>query len=209
MSLGGLAAAIAAAWAGTSTVEALAALFGVVYVVLAIRQQRACWLAALASTVLYLYVFYVARLYMQATLQAYYVAVALYGWRAWRAGADGAALAVGRASWGVQGLGLAGVAAATLATASWLGHQTGSPEPLLDSLTTWASVFATWLVARKKIDNWAWWLVVDALTAVLCWRERLLASMLLYGLYVGLVLVGWRSWWLDMQRRTLAPQVGA
>ncbi len=209
MSLGGLAAAISAAWAGTSPVEALAALLGVVFVVLVIRQQRACWLAGLASTVLYLYVFYAARLYMQATLQAYYVAVSLYGWRAWRAGAGGATLRVSRSSWRTQGLGLAGVAAATLATASWLARETGSPDPLLDSVTTWASVFATWLVARKKIDNWAWWLLVDALTAVLCWRERLFASMLMYGLYVGLVLVGWRSWWIDMQGRTLAPRAGA
>ena len=201
MSCAALPARIAAAWVGTSPSEALGALFGVAYVVLVIRQHRACWLAALASSALYLQVFYTARLYMQAALQAYYIAIALYGWRAWRAAADGGTLPVSRASWRVQSFGLAGVVLASLVTAHWLARETGSREPMLDSLTTWGSVFATWLVARKQLDNWAWWLVVDALIAVMCWRERLFASMILYGLYLGLVLIGWRSWLLDMQRR--------
>ena len=209
MTLGGVAPAIAAAWAGTSPVEALAALLGVAYVLLAIGQHRACWLAALASTVLYLQVFSAARLYMQAALQIYYIAVALYGWRAWRAAADGATLPVSRASWRVHALALAAVLLVSLASASWLAQATGSREPLLDSLTTWASVVATWLMARKKIENWAWWLVTDVLIAVLCWREHLLASMVLYGLYVGLALIGWRQWLLDLRRRAPAAGQGA
>ena len=48
-------------------------------------------------------------------------------------------------------------------------------------------------------------LAVDALIVVLCWRGRLYASMILYGLYLGLVLMGWRSWYLDMQRQARAP----
>jgi nicotinamide mononucleotide transporter len=109
---------------------------------------------------------------------------------------------VSRASRRVQAAGLAGILLASAASAALLARETGSTDPLLDSLTTWASVFTTWLVARKKIENWAWWLVVDALTVLLCWRGRLYASMILYGLYLGLVLLGWRSWYLDMQRQT-------
>jgi len=199
----------AAVRAGISPAEAVGAALGLVYLVLVIAQNRLAWLAALASTALYLVVFYRARLYMQAGLQVYYIAIAVYGWHAWRRRADGAALPVSRAGWRVQAAGLAAVLLASGASASYLARETGSAEPLLDSLTTWSSVFTTWLVARKKIDNWAWWLVVDALIVVLCWRGRLYASMILYGLYLGLVLLGWRSWYLDMQRQTRAPESGA
>jgi nicotinamide mononucleotide transporter len=206
MTLAEALAELAKVWAGVSPVEAVAAVLGLAYLVLVIRQRREAWLAALASTALYLLVFYRARLYMQAALQVYYLAIAFYGWYAWRRQPGGAELPVSRASWRVQAAGLAGIALASGASAAWLARETGSAEPFLDSLTTWASVFTTWLVARKKIENWAWWLVVDALTVVLCWRGRLYPSMILYGLYLGLVLLGWRSWYLDMQRQTRAAE---
>jgi nicotinamide mononucleotide transporter len=206
MTLGEVLGAAATVWADVSPVEAVAAVLGLVYLVLVIGQHRGAWLAALASTALYLVVFYRARLYMQAALQVYYIAVALYAWRAWRRRPDGGELPVSRASRRVQAAGLAGVLLASAASAAWLARETGSTDPFLDSLTTWASLFTTWLVARKKIENWAWWLVIDALIVVLCWRGRLYASMILYGLYLGLVLVGWRSWFLDMQRQTRAPE---
>jgi nicotinamide mononucleotide transporter len=205
VSLGEVLAALAGVWAGVSPVEAVAAVLGLVYLVLVIRLHRGAWLAALASTALYLYVFYAARLYMQAALQLYYIAIALYGWHAWRRAPGGAELPVTRASWRVQAGGLVAVVAVSAASAAWLARESGSADPLLDSLTTWASVFTTWLVARKKIDNWPWWLAVDALIVVLCWRGRLYATMILYGLYLGLVLMGWRSWYLDMQRQARPP----
>lgn len=209
MTLGEAGAAAASVLAGVAPVEAVAAALGLVYLVLVIAQNRGAWLAALASTALYLVVFYRARLYMQAGLQVYYIAIALYGWHAWRRRPDGGELPVSRATVRVQAAGLAGVLLASAASATWLARETGSAEPFLDSLTTWSSVFTTWLVARKKIENWAWWLVVDALIVVLCWRGRLYASMILYGLYLGLVLLGWRSWYLDMQRQTRAPETVA
>jgi len=195
---------LASALAATTPVEGAAAALGLVYVLLAIRQSAACWLAALVSTALYLVVFYRARLYMQAALQLYYVAIALYGSWSWRRGAAGGRLAVSRASWRLQAAGLAAIVAATLASAGWLAREGGSPQPYLDSLTTWASVFTTWLVARKALENWAWWLAVDALIVVLCWQQKLYATMLLYVLYLGLVIVGWRAWYRDMQVQAAA-----
>ncbi len=195
--VGGLLQAVAS----VSPVEAAGAALGLVYVVLVIRQHRACWIAALASTALYLVVFWQARLYMQAGLQAYYVGVAVYGWRAWAGTPDGERLAVSRTAWRPQAVAIVAVLAAGIGSARLLALDVASADPLLDSLTTWASVWATWLVARKRIDNWAWWLGVDALLAWLCWRQQLFASMILYLSYVGLVVIGWRSWHRDRQGR--------
>jgi nicotinamide mononucleotide transporter len=191
--------AIATVWAGTTPAEAAGAVLGIIYVVLVIGQYRACWIAALLSTALYLWVFADARLYMQAALQGYYVLVAIYGWWAWRGRPAGETLTVSRASWRSQLAGLAAVAVVSIATAAWLARETHSTQAYLDSTTTWASVYATWLVARKKIDNWPWWLVIDALIAVLCWNQQLYATMILYILYLGLVVIGWRSWYSDMK----------
>ena len=192
------------ALAAVAPVEAAGAALGLVYAVLVIRQHRACWIAALATTALYLVVFWQARIYMQAALQVYYVGVALYGWRAWGGDADADRLAVSRTAWSHQALALAIVLGASFATARVLALDVGSADPLLDSLTTWGSVWATWLVARKRIDNWAWWFGVDALLAWLCWRQQLFAFMILYLSYVGLVVIGWRSWHRDWRDHAVA-----
>jgi nicotinamide mononucleotide transporter len=137
---------------------------------------------------------------MQAGLQVFFLAAAVYGWYAWRGreGADG--LPVTRVGRRAQ---LAGGAAVLVATALSLRTIATGPvaaRDVLDALTTWASVYATWLATRKHLESWAWWVVIDVLIAVLCWRERLYPSMMLYGLYVGLALWGWRSWYRDMNR---------
>ncbi len=193
---------IAAAWAATRPVEVVAAALGLVYLVLAIRQHPGCWFAAFASTLLYAWVFWDADLRMQAALQVYYVGMAVYGWFAWRGGAHGAPLPVTRGAWRLHALGLCGVLAATAATLAWLGER--SAQPALDAFTTWASVFTTWLVARKILGNWAWWFGIDALIVVLCWRQGLYATALLYAAYLVLVVIGWRAWRRDWRRATAA-----
>jgi nicotinamide mononucleotide transporter len=189
---------IAAAWAATRPVEAVAAALGFVYLVLAIRQHRACWIAAFVSTLLYAWVFWQADLRMQAALQVYYVGMAVYGWSAWRVRGGASRLTVKRGSWRLHASGAAGVVAATAITIAALGE--ASTQPVLDAFTTWASVFTTWLVARKILGNWAWWFVIDALIAVLCWQQGLYATALLYAAYLVLVVVGWRAWHRDWAR---------
>ena len=201
-------AVLATAWAGTSPLEIVGVILGLVYVALAIRENRACWVAALLSTLAYLWVFYQAGLYMQAFLQVYYVMIALYGWRAWTTHPEKPALLVSRSPWMHHCFGLLFLAIATALTAHWLTTQTASAAPMLDSLTTWASVYATWLMARKKIDNWPWWLVVDSLILLLCWQQALYASVVLYSGYLVLVLIGWRSWVAELRVRMSDPVSG-
>ncbi len=209
MSLRELVAAVVAVWAGTSPFEAAAAVLAIAYVVLMIGQQRAAWIVGGISTAMYLYIFAVASLYMQAILQAYYVIISVYGWWAWRGADAGPPLAVTQAGWRVQAGGLLAVTSLSAATATWLAHETHSTDPYLDSLTTWASVFATWLATRKKIDNWVWWLAIDALIVVLGWKQKLYVAMIPYAAYVGLAVIGWRSWNADMKKSMTERAVGA
>jgi len=66
--------------------------------------------------------------------------------------------------------------------------------PLLDSLVTWSSVFATFLVARKVYENWHWWVVIDSVSLCLFFTRHLYLTVLLYGLYVVLSVIGMREW---------------
>ncbi len=175
-----------------SPIEAAAALLGAVYVVLAVRKSRGCWVFAFASTGLYLFVFADARLYMQAGLQVYFLAAAVYGWFAWRGTSVERPVTTGRPL--SNFVALIGVVAVALITAQILARETHSQDPFMDALTTWASVFATALQARKLRENWLWWVGIDLVIAWLCLRQGLPLTALLYVLYVGLALLGWRAW---------------
>jgi nicotinamide mononucleotide transporter len=183
---------VAALTAGVSPMEATGAVLGILYVLLAVRQIRWCWVFAFVSTALYLGVFARTGLVMQAGLQAFFLAIAVYGWLSW-SGPTGARPRVTQ-SWPTQVVALVIVLAVSEATARVLASETQSVDPRLDAISTWASVYATWLQARKVRQNWLWWIGIDLLIAWLCARHGLYLSALLYGLFVVLAGLGWREW---------------
>ena len=174
-------------------IEAVAVLFGVVYIVLAIRQHRACWIAGAASTALYSVVFLQSGLPLQAGLQLLYVALSVYGWIQWRPQGAAPQQPVSW-PWPRHGLALVAIAIATAISTTLLVRYGGSTAPLADSLGTWASVFATWLLARRFLETWLWWIVIDLGLAALFARQGLVPTAALYLAYALLAIVGWREW---------------
>lgn len=172
--------------------ELAAVAFGLAYIVLAIREHRACWLAGGVSTAIYAVVFWRAGLPMQAVLQIVYVAMSAWGWMAWgRAGAEAAPR-----SWPFRrhAAAVAGVGLATALSVPLLAKYSLAAAPVADALGFWASLVATWLLARRVIDTWAWWIVIDAgLAALFAW-QGLVPTAALYLAYVLLAAAGWRSW---------------
>jgi nicotinamide mononucleotide transporter len=199
-----LCAQLAGAWRATGWIEIFAAALAVAYLLLAIRQSLACWPAAFLSSCLYVVVMYESRLYMESVLNAFYAAMAIYGWLQWRRGAGAAALPVCR--WPVRRhvLGLLGVVLLSLVSSFFLKRFTPAAWPFADSMVAWSSVFATFLVARKVYENWHWWLVIDGTALCLYFTRHLYATMLLFAVYLALIAVGMREW-----RRSLPPAVHA
>jgi nicotinamide mononucleotide transporter len=173
--------------------ELVAVAFGAAYILLAIRQHRACWIAGGIGTAIYAKVFLDAGLPMQAALQVVYVAMSVYGFFAWRRDQDQSApvrrWTVGRHLVAVAAVGLATAVSAPLAARHAL-----SAAPIADSLGTWASVLATWLLARRVADNWLWWIAIDTGLAALFASQGLLPTAALYFAYALLAVAGWRSW---------------
>ena len=186
------------AWRDTSWIESIAAILAVAYLVLAIRQRLECWAAAFVSSCLYVWVLFRARLYMESALNAFYAAMAVYGFWQWQQGGGGAALAVRR--WPVSRHLAAFLGVICLSLISWyvLRRFTPAAWPFVDSMVTWSSVFATYLVAVKVYENWHWWLVIDSLSLCLYFNRHLYLTMLLFALYLVLIVIGMRQW-----RRTL------
>jgi nicotinamide mononucleotide transporter len=195
---------LVSAWRDTSWIEIIAAALAVAYLLLAIRQQLSCWVAAFISSCMYVWVLFGARLFMESVLNGFYAAMAIYGFWQWQQGRGGAALAVCRWPMARHLSGALGVIGLSLVSSYFLRRFTPAAWPFADSLVTWSSVFATFLVARKVYENWHWWLVIDSVSLCLYFTRRLYLTMLLFGLYLVLIVIGMRQW-----RRTLPPAVYA
>ena len=166
---------------------------GLAYIVLAIRQHRVCWIAGGISTAIYIAVFVKAGLFLQAALQVVYVVMSVYGWFAWRSSGDAAARPQ---SWPLSKhlLAVLAVLLVTAASTPLLAHYTDSPAPFADSLGTWASVAATWLLARRILATWFWWMVIDSGLTALFASQGLVFTAGLYLAYAVLAIAGWRAW---------------
>ena len=191
-------------WHDTSWIELIAAALALAYVLLAIGQRLSCWIASFVSSVLYVWVFFSARLYMESLLNAFFAAMAIYGFWQWRHGKGGGELRVTRWPVARHGLTLLGIVAAAAVNAFLLARFTPAANPFIDSMVTWSSVFATFLVARKVYENWHWWLLIDSVSVYLYYTRHLYATMLLFGLYLVLIVIGMREW-----RRSLRLTVHA
>ncbi len=195
-----IAALAAGAWSA-GPAELVAVGLGLAYIVLAIRQQRACWIAGGASTAIYIAVFIEAGLYLQAALQVAYVAMSVYGWMAWRPNGE---RATRPQSWPLSRhlLSVLAVIMATAASAVLLARYTDTPAPIADSLGTWASIVATWLLARRYLETWFWWIIIDAGLAALFASQGLAFTAVLYLVYSVLAVAGWRAWRRDLMTPT-------
>jgi nicotinamide mononucleotide transporter len=189
-----LSAQFVIAWRETSWIEIIAAVLAVAYLLLAIQQRIECWAAAFVSSCLYVRVFFGAHLYMESALNAFYAAMAVYGYWQWRHGRGGGTLAVCRWPMARHLLGLAGVIGLSVVNSYFLRRFTPAASPFVDSMVTWSSVFATFLVARKVYENWHWWLVIDSVSLCLYFTRRLYLTMLLFAMYLVMIVIGMRQW---------------
>lgn len=182
-----------------SPIETLAVVLAVLYLVLAIRENIWCWLCAGASTAIYVYLFLSARLYMESALNVFYFAMAVYGWSVWYRGrTDDHELPVSVWPFAVHGNAVAAIIVASLVSGYLLHRYTDAAFPYMDSMTTWSAIWATFLVARKILENWWYWLVIDTASVFIYWSRDLHLTSLLFALYVIMIpfgLIAWnRSW---------------
>lgn len=197
---------MATALQAMSVWEALAVVLGMIYLLLAVQENILCWYAAFFSTGISIYVFWDVQLLMESALQVYYLGMAVYGWRQWKYGnREGAELPVSRWRLNTHLRVITAVLLVSVASGYLLAHNTDAAWPFLDSFTTWASVLTTWMVARKILENWIYWLVIDAVSIFLYLDRGLYLYSLLFMAYLVIVVFGFMQWNRHYRQQPLCP----
>ena len=191
-----------------SAIELIAVALAIAYLILAVKQNIACWYAAFISTSLFLFVFWQVQLYMESGLQVFYLVMAVSGWWLWQKPTDDSVTQNKRRpvrTWRINQhiAAIVFIAAATLVS-GYLLADTSQRLPYLDSFTTWASVLTTIMVARKILENWIYWFVIDTVSIYLYLDRELYFTAGLFALYLVIICFGYRSWRQDYIATQLA-----
>jgi nicotinamide mononucleotide transporter len=174
--------------------EWVAFLLSLVYVVLNARQNIWCWPVGAASVLVYAFVFFNAKLYADAGLQVIYLGFSLYGWLSWRQIKLEDTQPVKTLTKRISGISL--VLSIMLFAIIYipLSHYSDSTTPVMDALTAAFSLTATYLSAKKFIENWPLWIVTNTAYILLYIYKDLQLTALLSLLMAILAALGWYSW---------------
>ena len=196
----GLMARLWASLLATSPLEVLAVFSSLIYVVLAVPRSRWCWVAGGVGSLIYVWLFARAGLPMQSLLQVWYVGVAIFGFVRW---SHEGTTRISLLSWRGHVAGIAASLLPAVAIARFLAAETQAAWPLLDASTMVLSLFATWLTARGKVENWLYWIILDAVQAWLYAAQGLVFTAFLFLIYLGIASVGFIEWSKTYRRQTV------
>ncbi len=177
----------------TSLLEWLAVLTSILYVIFAARKQIVCWFFALVTSALYIVICYVAQLYIETILQVFYFVMAIVGWWSWKQSSNEKHDIL---KWGVikhiLNIVISGIIAFSLGYI--FDVYTNQMNPYLDAFTTCYSLLATFMVTKKVLENWVYWIVIDAVSIYLYASRSLYLSAVLFLFFTILALVGYLAW---------------
>lgn len=174
--------------------EAVAVASGLAYVLLILWRNRLGWVAGAVSSTIYVLIAARARLPMQSVLNAYYVVMSVYGWISWTRNATEQGGRIFRWPLRRHALAIMLILAVSALSARLLVTLAQDDWPLLDSLTTWTSFFATWLMARSVLENWCYWIAADLIMVFVYLRQGHVPTAGLFTSYIIVSGLGFRSW---------------
>ena len=175
--------------------EIVAAILAIAYLILAMLEDIRCWVAWIISSLMYFFVMYSANLYMEALLQIFYIFIGLYGLYQWRFKAD-VKDALKITTWSVKNhlIVISALVFLTSLSGYILTIYTAAASPFIDAFTTWGAIAASYLVAKKILENWFYWFVIDFVSVFLFISRELYPTALLFMVYLVLVVIGYSAW---------------
>lgn len=178
-----------------SLIELAAVVTAILYVVLASYKSILCWAAAIVSTILYFILCWQGKLYAESGLQVFYLLMAIYGWINWKQNQNKSEIKI--VKWPIKWhmINLLASAVATIGLGIALKTYTQASLPFLDSFTTVFSIVATFMVIKRVLENWVYWIVIDAAAIYLYASRGFVLSSFLFGLYVILAAFGLFKWY--------------
>lgn len=177
------------------SLETIAVLLSIAYLLLVMAENSLRWYCAFISTAIYVWIFGDVNLYMESALNVYYMAMAIYGWYQWRQGGESSSgIAISRWDPRQHLTAIAVILIATGISGYLLASSTDAVFPFLDSFTTWGSVLTTYMVARKVVENWIYWIVINSVSIFLFIDRELYQTAGLFCLYLILAVIGYIAW---------------
>lgn len=185
-------------------VEYFGVLTGLLYLLLEIKQHRAMWIVGFLTSAVYVFVFFFSKIYADMGLNMYYVAISMYGFWQWTRKdksipADNASGETEKILYRNITLSLfIGISFSILCIFGLIYYVllnfTDSPIPMGDAFTTSVGIVATWMLARRIIEHWIFWVVVNFVSVYLFYLRGLYPTMFLYLCYAILAIVGYYTW---------------
>ena len=175
--------------------DILTTILGLIYIWLEYRASIALWIVGIIMPALDIWLYWQHGLYGDSGMACYYTAAAIYGYVAWKWGAgEKKELPITHMPLRKYLPTVAFFLVAWAATYYVLITWTNSTVPVLDAFTNALSFVGLWALARKYIEQWFFWIVVDAVCCVLYVQKGIPFKAGLYGLYVVIAVMGWFKW---------------
>jgi nicotinamide mononucleotide transporter len=178
----------------TNLMEYVAVICALIYVALISLKNQWGWLFATISSVIYIFICYYGKLYLETGLQVFYVAMAIYGWYEWSDADDEPKEGIIQWSNKTHIFIISAGLIVTILTGIFFNIYTDQAQPFLDAFTTIFSLIATYMVTKKVLENWFYWIVIDLVATFLYVNRGLELSGLLYLLYTIIAFYGYFNW---------------
>jgi nicotinamide mononucleotide transporter len=197
-------------WLLVHWMELAGTFFALVYLWLSVRENIWLWATGFLTSFFYLIVFFDERLYADMGLQVYYLIISIYGWMTWKwgrkkSGRGKMPISTVNSALAIKLLGVYVVVyllvvQALLKLPAIIEIPT-SELPYWDAFTTTGGIVATWMLARKMIEHWLVWIVVDLVSAGMYVYKEMGITVVLYLIYTFVAILGYREWNKNMKWR--------
>jgi nicotinamide mononucleotide transporter len=176
-----------------TTIEIFGAVFGFLAVYFTIRQSIWCWYFGLVQVMLYCFVFFTAKLYSDMILHVIYIFLQVFGWYNWKyGGSNQSTLRITLVTNATFWIGL------TVLTSLLLGYimqtKTDASYPYEDAFITVASLVAQYLMIKKVLASWLFWIIVDVVGITIYCYKGLYFTTVLYVLFLIMAIIGYLEW---------------
>ena len=175
-----------------STIECVAVFFSILYIILAAKENIWCWVAGAISASLYIYICIFAQLYSQTGLQIFYLFMAFYGYYHWNKKDQSLRIIEWSISKHLFILVIGAIL--TFLMGFYFTIYTNAKMPIIDSFNAIFSICATYMITKKILGNWLYWIVIDSIGAYLYFNIGLHLTSLLFISYAIIAIFGYFSW---------------
>lgn len=183
-------------WIVCNWIEIFATISGLVYLIYSVQGNKLLWPYGIITSALYIYVFLKAGVYADMAINVYYVVISIYGWYFWTFGRrnNHTELPVRKVDRVLALVLLLATIIIFVSIAFILQTYTDSDIAYWDAFTTSASIVGTWMLARKLLEHWLVWILVDAISVGLYIYKGLYPTVFLFTVYTVLAFMGYFEW---------------